>query len=161
MTDQLLSIILADTYTLKSTRQRFNLLKAMLLSRLFGGKEFDPSLYDRNDLAWLNSLGEPFYQNFTKENIYQLFAELENKVKSLPQLVIYTAFDPGEEEIRQIGSWIRTNLTAIKLFDLKLDPNLIAGAALTYQGVYKDLSLRSRIEEKKQEILADFSNYLR
>ena len=42
-----------------------------------------------------------------------------------------------------------------------VDPRLIAGAALVWKGVYRDYSLRAKLEQKRQELLEEFRKFLR
>ena len=86
--------------------------------------------------------------------------EIHKKIESLRVLTLYLTFDPDEEALSQIGGYVRTNFPNIQLLDIKFDPNLIAGAALSSGGVYKDYSLRTKINERKAVILDNFKKFL-
>ena len=153
----LLDTILTNTYTMQDLHHRLRILKLYFETKQFGGKfEFSPE-----DLAWLNSLGEDFFSKFTKENFYNNFLELEKKISLLIPLIIYLSFEPAKEQIELIGLWIKKNLTQKLLFEIKIDPGLIGGVALVYKGVYKDYSLRSKIQEQNETILTEFKKYIR
>ncbi|TSC66660.1 MAG: Uncharacterized protein CEO21_129 [Microgenomates group bacterium Gr01-1014_80] len=154
----ILSTILTNTYTIQDLRRRVRLLKSHLENIYFGHhrEELSPE-----DSSWISSLSDSFVSEFNKDNIHALFNSLEDQIKKLNPLVIYLAFEPGQEQIEQIGFWVKKNLTQPKVFEIKIDPALLGGAALVNGGVYKDYSLRSKIGEQGETILAEFKKYIR
>lgn len=157
--DEILNIILKDTYSLTQFNHRFRMVKSNLLTAFFGGpaESMNPQ-----DLNWLQSLPEGFYHQFTKDNVYDLLGKLENKNSRLMLLTMYLTFEPDDAAVNQIGAVARKTLgLPFLLLDIKFDPGLIAGAALAWKGVYQDYSLRAKIEARKQEILQEFKKFLR
>jgi len=151
----LLNTILTSTYTMQDLRHRIRILKSYLETKYFGGKfDFTPE-----DNIWLNSLGHDFYNNFSKENLYQTFQELEKKTANLNPLIIYLSFEPGITQIEAIHNWFRKNISQNILFDIKIDHELIGGAALVYKGIYRDYSLKAKIQENSQAILTEFKKH--
>ncbi len=63
------------------------------------------------------------------------------------ELVIFVAGELPEREILRI----KKKLPGIKV-RFKVDPSLIGGAALAWNGQYKDYSLKARFEEHKKEL---------
>lgn len=111
---------------------------------------------------WLNSLDEKFYARFTKENFYKQLQELETQTKKISPLIVYLAFEPGEGENQQLSTWVRQIFGNPQLvIDVKYNPDLIAGCALVWKGVYKDYSLKKKIEDQKEQILAIFRKFHR
>ncbi len=159
--DEVLNTILQNTYSLTSLKHRLRILKSNLLKTFFGGENQNLKL-TAQDLNWLKSLPENFYQKFTKDNIYQILSDLEKRIHSLPSLTMYLTFEPDDVTLTQLGSVTRKTFNSPSLIlDIKLDPNLIAGAALVWKGVYKDYSLRAKIEGRKLEIFEGFKKFLR
>lgn len=157
--DNTLSTILNNTFTLTQLKHRVRILKSYLLKALFGG-EIEP--LSTADLNWLKSLPTPFYQQFNKDNTYQILAELENNIQKIIPLIIYLPFETDDQAILNISIFVRQTFNQPSLvLDIKYDPNLIAGCALSWKGVYKDYSLRARIEERKGETLESFKKFLR
>lgn len=157
--NQILTTILQNTYTLTQLKHRLNILKSFLINSFFSNQtqvSLPPS-----DLNWLKSLPPSFYQQFNKDNVYQIFADLENNIKSLQPLIVYLSFEADDSSTSQIGIFARKTFGSILLLDTKFDPNLIAGVALSFKGIYRDYSLRAKIEERKAEILEEFKKYLR
>lgn len=155
----ILDTILTNTYTMTDLRHRIRILKAYLKNLLFGqakSLELPPE-----DVAWLNALSKDFISQFSKDNLYSKFSELEKKLSSLSPLVVYLSFEPGREQIDAIGGWIKKNLTTSPLIEIKIDPGLLGGVALVNKGVYKDYSLRARIQQNGETILTEFKKYIR
>ncbi len=157
--DSILNTILKDTYTLSSLKHRLNILKSHLLKAFFGTQQNQD--FEAKDSAWLNSLPPTFYQNFNKDNIYDLFSQVEKQKESLKNLTIYLTFEPDDFTVTQIGAYARRSFGDYLLLDIKYDPNLIAGAAVVWKGIYKDYSLRAQLAEKQSEILQSFKKFLR
>ncbi len=159
--DQILTIILKDSFSLIQLKNRLRILKSNLLQTYFGGTtEAIPTA--TGDANWLKSLSQDFYQKFNKDNVYQIFSDLEKMIAKLPTLTIYLVFEPDDPTLNQIGSYSRrTFASPTLLLDIKIDPRLIAGTALAWKGVYKDYSLRMKIEGKKVEIAEGFRRFLR
>lgn len=153
-----MNIILKDTFTLNQLRSRLQLLKSYIDNQLYGGKTVSLS---PEETKWLSSLGNDFYKNFTPKETGLIFDDLEKTLPQIPLVTLYLAFEPGETEIAQIGTYLRANFKNIQLFEIKYNPDLIGGAALSYKGTYRDYSLRKKIDDQKQQILASFKEYLR
>ncbi len=152
-----LAIILKDTFTLTQLKTRIRALKASLLNKFFGGDIEQPPA----DLNWLSSLPQSLHQQFTKDNVYKIFEDIEKAIPTLPILTIYLAFEPNENSISQIAAFARKVPFPTLLLDIKLDPNLLAGCAFVWKGVFRDYSLRAKLEEKKPEIINNFKKFLR
>ncbi|MBI2329999.1 hypothetical protein HYU94_01270 [Candidatus Daviesbacteria bacterium] len=177
--DQTLAIILKDTYSLTQLKSRLRILKSSLLKTFFGGSTGStpgesPStslgtsgpIFEVNilpqDLNWLKSLPENFYRQFNKDNVYKIFTELEAQIPKLPILTMYLVFEPDFMSLGQIGATVRkTFVQPTLLLDIKLNPGLIAGIALVWKGIYKDYSVKAKIEQRKEEILQGFKRFLR
>ena len=155
----IIDTILTNTYTIQDMRHRMRILKSNLENTLFG--KVQTEILSSDDTIWLSSLTLSFINYFTKDNIYSSFKNIEAELKKLKILIIYLSFEPEQEQIENIGKWLRTNLTEIKLFDIKLDPSLLGGIALVKDGVYKDYSLKTRIQEQGEMILVEFKKYIR
>ena len=157
----ILTLLLKDTFTLRGLKYRVNILRFYLIRYFFGTQSQEERQWDDKDLVWLIPLASQISQKFTKDNIYDAFADLEKQVSQLKVIIVYLTFEPDEFSLREIGTKVRTLFSDIPLLDIKFDPNLIAGAALVWKGVYKDFSLRAAIEQKKQIILGNFKKYFK
>lgn len=158
--NQILPAILNDTYSLSQLKHRLRILKAVLLQKLFNGPAAES--FSPEDLNWIRSLPPAFYQQFNKDNVYQVLAAGEKAAFTLSTLTLYLPFEPDENTIAQIGSYCRKTFNFPgMILDIKLDPRLIAGTALSWKGVYRDYSLRAKMAEKKQALWQEFKKFLR
>ncbi len=152
----ILSIILTNTYSINQLKHRLGLLKTYLEGQIFGIEKPIP----QTD-PWINALDKNLLSGFNKDNLTLTFENLHTQIASLEVLTLYLTFEPDETTLTQLGEYVRKTFNRMVLLDTKYDPNLIAGAALVWKGLYKDFSLRSKIEEKKGEILTSFQAFLR
>jgi hypothetical protein len=159
-TQQLIAKILEDTYTLNKLKVRVPLLKDFLVATFFGSIEEYKKEMSAAEAAWLESLGPDFFNSFNKTNVYQILAEAEKYLDNLKPLVIYLPIIIPSTELTAVGKKLRADYGHNYIFELKFDPNLIAGCALVWNGVYKDYSLRSSIELKKKQILESFKQFV-
>ena len=67
--------------------------------------------------------------------------------------IIFIPFELPEEGMAALGQRMRRLFGKNFLAEIKLDPNLLAGAALVWDGVYKDYSLREKIEDNRERII--------
>jgi len=156
---ELLNIISANAYTIIALKKRVRILKEYLEKQFFGGNvnlNLSPE-----DQFWLNSLPKTLLASFNKDNFYKLIEELNEQITSIKPLVVYIAFDMPDPQLALLTQYIRKSLMAPLLFlEVKQNPILIAGAAFVYKGVYKDYSLKGRIEQNKEKILLEFKRSL-
>ncbi|OGE27583.1 hypothetical protein A2867_03685 [Candidatus Daviesbacteria bacterium RIFCSPHIGHO2_01_FULL_40_11] len=161
--NEILSIILKDTYSLTSLKHRLRILQSYFLKTFFGEIETSVNMpLSPQDSNWLKSLPSSFYQKFNKDNIYNIFSGLEKIGTNTPILTMHLAFELNDTTLSQIGAFTRKTFDSPSLLlDIKVDPNLIAGTALSWKGVYRDYSLRAKLEQKRQELLEEFRKFLR
>jgi len=74
---------------------------------------------------------------------------LKNHLKSLPKVKIEIAFEPEKETLEKISQWFKENLKKKVILDLKINPKIIGGAKIEYQGKWRDFSLAKKIKEMK------------
>lgn len=153
MTQNLLDNILAKTYTQTEALSRLHALKNLLVVELFGHKDSHPSAVHAQETSWLVSLGKDFYKHFNKNNVYKIFDSLESEIKQIKPLVVFLPFELPEEGITVLGQRLRKLFGKRFLAEIKIDPTLLGGAAFVWNGVYKDYSIRKKIEDNKERII--------
>lgn len=89
--------------------------------------------------------------------IGQFLTGLKEKLGSFKILRLSIAFEPTTESIESIFSWVKNNLGEGIILDIQTDKNIIGGAVIVFEGIYKDLSIKSKIntyfEDNKKKIL--------
>lgn len=143
--------LVSQVYTLHQLHERMQFLKSYLKSQIFGDKD---SSFNSDDMTWLSAQPADLTADITKDNLDKVFEDLEKQAKELKTLVIFTATDFPPATIKDLALKVRKDFGENFLIDLKSDPNLIAGCALVWNGVYRDYSLRGKMNEKKEDILS-------
>jgi hypothetical protein len=163
MTATLTDIILKDSFTTAEALRRVRFLRDVSVNKLFGSNDTQAILKNlpASDHAWLNSLGDGVYQQFNQDNVYKFFKEAEKAIKEIQPLTVFLPFEIPPEEAARLGNTLRRSYGNNFLLEIKLDPSLIAGAAFTINGMYKDYSLRKRIDDNRQQILEAIKEHLK
>lgn len=164
--DPLFDRIIADTFTTQSLRRRIPLARDYFQKTLFGGEFIKPTDLEARDHTWLLTLTEEYethansvLRTITKENVGEIFAQLEEKTTKISPIVIFLPILLPPDEIDNLGRALRRVYGKEFFAELRLDPLLIAGAAFAWKGVYKDYSLRQKIRDNQDEILKSFAKY--
>ncbi len=156
MEDKILTTFLKETYYQGQISHRLQVLRDSLLKHFFNAPQVQISQLDSD---WLKSLGDDFFKNFTKLNVYQVLTKLEKDAKNLQTLTVYLPFEMPDEEKNKLGLYLRTNFKKDLIFEIKLDLDLIGGAALSWKGVHKDYSLRERIDQNHDKVLSSLKSF--
>jgi F0F1-type ATP synthase delta subunit len=86
---------------------------------------------------------------------------LDSKINKVNIVTVYLAFEMPNEEIVKLAQNIRTTLkSTVTFLEIKKDANLLAGMALVYKGVYKDYSLRKKLEDQKEKLIMEMRRYI-
>lgn len=148
----MLEIILENSLTLQGVYKNLRILKEYLTSQIYGSEKQN---LEKEDTEWIKQLDKTFLQQFNKENLSTEFEKIISNLEKIPILIIYFAFQPDNEQIKSVWLWLKKNYPERIILDVKTDLSLIAGCALVWKGSYKDYSLKSKIEENRQDILTD------
>ncbi len=108
--------------------------------------------YISEELKILRSFNKDFFSLFDKNNLNQNLKELENHINATKTIIIYVPFDMPDSELERLGVWVKKNLGSQTIFELSFDPSLIGGCALSYNGIFKDYSLRQKIKDNREKI---------
>jgi hypothetical protein len=158
MEEKILDKILITTYTMGSLKRRLKALKSRLSEQFYGGDTNIEMVHEESN--WLNTYGVQFLSDFQKETFYQTMGKIEELVHKMTPFTIYLSFDPGEEEVTQIGNKVREIFTHKLIIDIKIDPELIGGSAFIWNGVYKDYSIRNTLKMDREKLLQSFKSFL-
>ncbi|PIY65448.1 hypothetical protein COY91_02465 [Candidatus Shapirobacteria bacterium CG_4_10_14_0_8_um_filter_39_15] len=99
-----------------------------------------------------------FIQSQAKGRITQSFLiSLKQNLQDLPVLSLTLAFPPDEKMIEKLSGWVKTNVTDETLLDFEINPEILGGALISFNGKYLDESLSKKMEEifsnQKEELL--------
>lgn len=155
--NDLLQAILTNTYTLQALHKKLEFLRQYYSAQFFNQAGLT---FDEKDLLWLKSLGEQAEQ-FNANNLNITLETLDKKVEALDQLTMYFAVDLPQERLDEVVKKVRQNIKPDILVDVKIDPSLLGGCTLVWKGIYKDYSIKKKIEDNKTEVMEQFKNLLK
>lgn len=81
-----------------------------------------------------------------------LTAELDQ----LPSVQVSTAVEPSQGTLEKIHTWLNEQLGKHVLLDLRIQPNLLAGATVSAEGKYYDGSLQEHLDTIIEETVQKF-----
>lgn len=153
----LVSLVTSNSFTKSEALRKLRALRELAVASTFGGKtNFEVSDEEKK---WC----EKSIQKITKEikdtNIEEVFADAEERLKNLEDLIIYLPSQFPAEEVKKIGERVRKDHKPL-LLEIKVDPELLAGAAFSYKGVYKDYSLKAKLEEERDHLREKIKKFL-
>lgn len=79
-------------------------------------------------------------------------SEVQKTISSLPILTLTIAFEPKEQTMRALSEWFVLNIKHQVLFDIQVDPKLIAGASISFNGRNADYSIREKLEKAIEDL---------
>ncbi len=72
--------------------------------------------------------------------------KLKEYLLSLPEVKLKIAFSPSSEFLEEINQWFEKELSVKVILDLTINPKIVGGAIIEYQGNWRDFSLRKKID---------------
>lgn len=155
--------LIAQTYTIQELQGRLQFLKQYLKMQLFvqepSGLQSNTNKFSSEDLVWLETLPADFLKGITRENLEQTFMDFENQIKAIKPLVIMVPTELPKNMVSEITNKLRSDYGPNFFIDVEIDPSLIAGCALVWNGNLRDYSIKKRIEDMKPDILAIFKTW--
>ena len=96
--------------------------------------------------------------SFDYSSLDKLLNNLKEDLKKIKVLKISLAIDPSKEQIEHIFNWVKENLGEGIILDIDKDESILGGAVISFNGQYKDFSLKRALEKifknKKAEIMS-------
>ncbi|KKQ97641.1 MAG: hypothetical protein UT23_C0010G0037 [Candidatus Woesebacteria bacterium GW2011_GWA1_39_12] len=88
---------------------------------------------------------------------------LEKELKNLKDVYLTLAYEPTQDQIDTIASFIRQSTGGKIILNLSYDPQLIGGVEIIYEGVFRDFSFKrifeKEFEEDREEILKKLAQH--
>lgn len=72
--------------------------------------------------------------------------ELEKELQSLPEIKLEIAFSPDNDSLEKISQWFEKELGQKIILDLSINPKIVGGVIIEYQGNWRDFSLEKEID---------------
>jgi hypothetical protein len=80
-------------------------------------------------------------------DLKKCISKIQEIISNLPVLSLTLPIEPDEQIIKALSDWFYLNVKKQVLFDIQVDPHLIAGATITYAGKYVDFSVKPIFDE--------------
>lgn len=81
------------------------------------------------------------------------FTKIQDTINKLPTLSLTIAFEPKEKTLHALSEWFVMNIKKQMLFEITVDPNVIGGATVNYQGKFLDASVKPIFDKTIQAML--------
>lgn len=85
------------------------------------------------------------------QKVVTFLNSMREKLNNLKVFGITLAFEPTGKTIDLISSWVRQNLGPLTILKIDVDPSIIAGSIVDFEGKYADGSLRKKLDEVFEE----------
>lgn len=95
--------------------------------------------------------------NITMEShtaLKDFLQKIQEVISSLSVVSLVIAFEPSESSLMAISQWFVMNTSKQVLLDITVDPSLIAGAAINYNGRHADFSIKPAFTKLVTEMLS-------
>lgn len=86
-------------------------------------------------------------------DVQAFLKKLKESIPTLPVVSLTIAFEPTQETLQSLAQWFVFTIKKNVLFDIQIDINLIAGAKITYNGKFKDYSIKPAFDALVQKVL--------
>ncbi len=91
-------------------------------------------------------------------SLEKVLTSIKQDLKKIRTLKISLAINPTSEIIDRLFDWAKKNLGEGIILDIDKNETILGGAIISFDGIYKDFSLKNTLEEifkdKKSEIMS-------
>jgi F0F1-type ATP synthase delta subunit len=85
--------------------------------------------------------------------LQEFMAKVIEKTATLGTAALVLAFEPNNNTLVDLARWFMANINRQVVFEIKVDPSIIAGAAITFNGKYRDFSIKPKLDQLVAEAL--------
>lgn len=94
------------------------------------------------------------------KNVAEDFEEKRKQINKAETAVVYLASEWPAEYVDKLVDLVTKLLKREVFVDIRIDPALVAGGAVSIKGKYWDFSLRQQFLEKKEELKKIYAKFL-
>lgn len=80
---------------------------------------------------------------------------LQEKISALPVFTIKLAFEPKEQTLKAISEWFILNTKKQVLLDIKVDPKILAGCDISFNGEFLSFSKKPMLDKIIEDVFAN------
>lgn len=97
----------------------------------------------------------------SREILSKMLSDLKKTLEELAVVKLTLAFEPAESTVNKIITFIRQNLAENTVLELRFEPKILGGAIFEFKGLYKDYTLKSKLDEvfknKREELFSSLT----
>lgn len=82
----------------------------------------------------------------SQKEFLKILAQLKDELLAMPLVKFQLAFFPTPRFIKKLSRWFEEKLKRRVVLDITVNPEIVGGIILEYQGKYLDLSLKKDLE---------------
>jgi F0F1-type ATP synthase delta subunit len=82
-----------------------------------------------------------------KDLLQQFFTNASGAIRTLPTAHFILPFDPDRKIIKKIHEWLYENTGKTVILDLTIEPDIIGGCVISFNGRANDYSLAGKIDQ--------------
>ncbi len=87
------------------------------------------------------------------ESVKEFCNIIQLKMSALSVMTLKLALEPREQALQALSQWFVVNINKQVIFDISVDPTLIGGAAIYFNGKYLDFSVKTKFDQILNEML--------
>jgi F0F1-type ATP synthase delta subunit len=128
--------IYSEIIKLIKTRDDFNAMNKELQS-------IEETLYEPK----VNVEFSPLILELLKSNSKEIIlAEIKKRLSSIKFVNLTLSFAPSQDMIERISNWLGKSVPQNIALDIKIDPEIVGGAVIEFDGKYFDYSLKNKLD---------------
>jgi F0F1-type ATP synthase delta subunit len=81
------------------------------------------------------------------ENLHHLVQDLHDYITNIPIITLTVAFTPTQAFVKELTGWLSMHTTPPLRLEFEVNPDIIGGAIISYNGKTTDYSFRHQIEQ--------------
>ena len=82
-----------------------------------------------------------------RKDLQAFFVSMQKEISSLPVIHIMLSIPPKEELVKAIHGWFYQNFQKTILLDISIDPTIIGGGVISFNGRANDYSIRNQVSQ--------------
>ena len=93
------------------------------------------------------------------EQQYSFLEKIKKYLLSLSEVKLEIAFSPSNDFLKEISLWFEKELGQKVILDLTVNPKIVGGAIIEYQGNWRDYSLAREIDKLINDKLSHYEGF--
>jgi len=93
------------------------------------------------------------------EQQYSFLEKIKKYLLSLSEVKLEIAFSPSNDFLKEISLWFEKELGQKVILDLTVNPKIVGGAIIEYQGKWRDYSIAKEIDKSIKDKLMHYGEF--